>query len=116
MKTAALIRCACRMGAICGEASDEQVEALSGYGLALGLAFQVVDDILDETSTPEKMGKATHKDVAAGKLTYPKVFGIEKSKEEAKRLSETALEALSTFGPDAGNLRAIARYVVERDY
>ena len=102
------------MGGICSNAGEKQLDSLSNYGLALGLAFQIVDDILDETSTPEMLGKATQKDIAAGKLTYPGIFGIEESSCEARRMSETAVESLSIFGPEADNLRALARYVVER--
>ena len=114
MKTAALLRCACRMGAISAGASEEKLDALSVYGSNLGLAFQVADDLLDVTSTPEKLGKATQKDIAAGKLTYPGVFGIDESILEARRLVETAVESLAAFGPEADNLRALAQYVTDR--
>jgi farnesyl diphosphate synthase len=114
MKTAALIECACRMGAICAKATQEQLQTLGDYGLNLGLAFQIVDDILDVTSTPGELGKATQKDQAAGKLTYPGVFGIEEAETEARRHASTARKALDIFGPDADMLRALADYVVER--
>ncbi len=114
MKTAALLRCACRMGAICAEATDEQLGALTNYGTNLGLAFQISDDILDETSTPEELGKATHKDLAAGKLTYPGVFGLEEASRQAREHVARAIEALEVFGPEADNLRSMAEYVARR--
>jgi geranylgeranyl pyrophosphate synthase len=114
MKTAALIRCACRMGAICAGAPPEKLEALSDYGLDLGLAFQIVDDILDVTSTPEELGKATGKDQAAGKLTYPGVLGMEEASAEAARLVRCAQDSLAPFGPEADMLRELARYVTGR--
>lgn len=115
MKTAALIRCACRMGAICTDAPPRQLEALTTYATNLGLAFQIADDILDETSTSEQLGKATQKDAAAGKLTYPGVFGLTEAGREAGRLIAEAKDALVTFGDRAENLRALADYVVSRE-
>ncbi len=114
MKTAALLRCACRMGAICAGSLEEKLEALTSYGLNLGLAFQIVDDILDVTSTPEELGKATQKDLAAGKLTYPGVFGTDQAALEARKHVETAIESLVVFGTEADNLRALAGYVADR--
>ena len=80
-----------------------------------GATRRVADDLLDVTSTPEKLGKATQKDLAAGKLTYPGVFGIEASILEAQRLVNTAVESLDIFGPEAQNLRALAQYVADRN-
>lgn len=114
MKTAALIECACRMGAICAGAAPEQLDALSACGRNLGLSFQVADDILDETSTPEELGKATRKDAAAGKLTYPCVFGLDEAGREAGKLATAAKDALAVFGPEADRLRALTDYVVSR--
>jgi geranylgeranyl diphosphate synthase type II len=114
MKTAALIQCACRMGAICADAPEGKLQALTDYGRNLGLSFQIADDILDVTSTPEQLGKATQKDIAAGKLTYPGVFGLEEATLEARQLCAAAKEALSSFEAEADTLRALADYVVER--
>ncbi len=114
MKTAALIRCACRMGAICAAAPPERLDALSAYGESLGLAFQITDDMLDVTSTPEELGKSTQKDLAAGKLTYPGVFGMEKAASHAKEHIEAAKKALGVFGREVDTLRALADYVAER--
>ena len=114
MKTAALLQCACRMGAICAAAPDRKLEALASYGLDLGLAFQIADDILDVTSSPQDLGKATQKDLAAGKLTYPGVFGTEEAGLEARRLVSKAKNELAGFGPEADMLRSLADYVVER--
>jgi geranylgeranyl diphosphate synthase type II len=79
------------------------------------LAFQIVDDVLDVTSTPEQMGKATNKDAASGKNTYPGLIGLEASKQEAHRQLSLALEALRPLGPDGNGLADLARFVVERD-
>jgi geranylgeranyl diphosphate synthase type II len=114
MKTAALIRCACRMGAICARASSDKLEALSAYGENLGLAFQIIDDMLDVTSSPEELGKSTQKDEAAGKLTYPGVFGMGEAGRQAREYVNAAKEALGAFAPEADMLRALADYVTER--
>lgn len=114
MKTAALIRCACRMGAMCAGALQEKIDAFGQFGLELGIAFQIADDMLDVTSTPEQLGKATQKDSTAGKLTYPGVFGMDESALEARTHIGQARKALEDFGPEADNLRALAEYVVSR--
>jgi len=93
-KTGALIRCACRMGAMAGGASAEQVDAITAYADAVGLMFQVVDDLLDVTSTTEHLGKAAGKDADKGKLTYPGVMGIDASREQVRRLQKEAHDAL----------------------
>ena len=113
-KTGALIRCACRMGAICGGADDARLSALTRYGDALGLMFQVVDDILDETQSTEHLGKASGKDREAGKMTYPAVFGLDESRRHVERLLSDALDALSPLGSAAEPLRAVARALATR--
>jgi geranylgeranyl diphosphate synthase type II len=113
-KTGALIRCACRMGARCGTPDESRFEALSTYGDAMGLMFQVVDDILDETQSTEHLGKASGKDRDAGKLTYPGVFGIEESRRHVAKLLETALDALRPLGEAADPLRAMASALATR--
>lgn len=114
MKTGALLTASCRMGAIAAGADHQKVAALERFGRHLGLAFQIVDDLLDETSTAEQMGKATQKDVAKGKVTYPKLLGIDASRREAERNLASALEAIADFGPSATGLRELARFVVIR--
>jgi geranylgeranyl pyrophosphate synthase len=80
----------------------------------MGLAFQIVDDILDVTSTPQQLGKATNKDADRGKNTYPSLLGLDGSRAEAKRQLDAAIEALRGFGPSADGLRTLARFVVDR--
>jgi geranylgeranyl diphosphate synthase type II len=107
-KTAALLRASCRMGAICGGADNDQLEALTRYGEAIGLMFQIVDDLLDVTQSAEHIGKATGKDLSAGKLTYPGVVGLERSREHVDQLHGEAHEALAALGPDAAPLRRLS--------
>jgi geranylgeranyl diphosphate synthase type II len=113
-KTGALLTCACRMGAIAAEASEPKLEAVSAFGRHLGLAFQIVDDLLDVTATPEQLGKATHKDAQKGKNTYPVLLGIEGSRRAAEEQLEAALGALDMLGEHGAGLRTLARFVVER--
>ncbi len=113
-KTSALIRCACRMGAMCGGASDDQLAAITTYGEAIGLMFQVVDDLLDVTRSTEQLGKASHKDAKQGKLTYPSVLGIESSRREVQRLHGQAVEALQVFGEAARPLADLGDYMAVR--
>ena len=105
-----------RLGAMSANATARQLEAISAFGAALGLAFQVIDDILDVTQTSEKLGKSAGKDVAAQKATYPAVIGLEKSRREAQRLTRAAHEALASFGGKAETLHALADYLLDRDY
>jgi geranylgeranyl diphosphate synthase, type II len=114
MKTGALLTCACRMGAIAAGASAGHLEAVTAYGRHLGLAFQIVDDLLDVTSTPEQMGKATGKDAQKGKNTYPVVMGIESSRREADEQLSSAVRALQPLGKNADGLRQLAKFVIER--
>jgi geranylgeranyl pyrophosphate synthase len=114
MKTGALLTASCRMGAIAAGAAFEQLSALDAFGRHLGLAFQIVDDILDQTATAEELGKATKKDQAKGKVTYPMLIGLEASHREAREQLAAALEAVAPLGADAERLRALAQFVVER--
>jgi geranylgeranyl diphosphate synthase, type II len=93
-KTGALLAAACRMGAICGGATDRQLELITRFAHALGLQFQVVDDLLDIEGSPEAVGKALGKDQIAGKMTYPGVLGVERSKKRILELSRQADQAL----------------------
>jgi geranylgeranyl diphosphate synthase, type II len=113
LKTAALIRASCVMPAVAARASDDVVERARAYGELLGRAFQIADDVLDETSSPEELGKGTQKDRSRGKMTYPAVLGIAASVAEAKRLSEEAAAVVAPIDR-RGELGVLARFVVER--
>jgi len=113
-KTAALLSASAAMGGILGGGDGEQVDSLSRYGRALGLLFQITDDILDETGSFEEMGKAVAKDRARGKRTYPAARGLEAATERAEFLRGEALQALSPFGSEADTLRDIVRLVATR--
>lgn len=115
-KTAALLTTSLRLGAMAVGAQAAQLEMLTSFGRNLGLAFQVIDDILDVTQTSEQLGKTAGKDEAVEKSTYPSLLGLEASRAEAKRLTEQALSALNTFGDKATQLRAIADYLLNREY
>ena len=113
-KTGALIRTALRVGArICG-GTPAQIEALSVAGAALGLAFQIVDDILDVVSSSAELGKTVGKDQAQQKATYPALCGVEASRARARSLIAEAEEALAGFGPPAEPIRALGRFILER--
>ncbi len=114
MKTGALLTASCRLGAIAARADQTKVEAVTAYGRHLGLAFQIIDDVLDVTSTPEQLGKHTRKDADRGKNTYPSLLGLEESRAEAHRQLNEALSSLHPLGPAAGGLATLARFVVER--
>ena len=113
-KTAKMFRCAAAMGAIAGGASESQLEKLCEYGLKIGLVFQIADDILDVCGSSEQLGKTAGKDAKAAKCTYPAVFGMEKSKQLAKKLADEAIGALEPFGQKADNLRKLAVALLER--
>jgi len=113
-KTAKMFRCAAMMGGICGGADESQLARLGEYGLKIGLGFQIADDILDVSGTSEQLGKTAGKDERAGKVTYPAVLGIEKSKQLAKQLADEAIEALRGFGSAADLLRELALSLLKR--
>ena len=115
MKTGALLTASFRLGTIAAGGSDATLAAMTDSGRHLGLAFQIVDDLLDVTSTPEQMGKATQKDSSKGKNTYPSLLGLDGSREEARLQLSKALALLQPFGERAAGLTALARFVVERD-
>ena len=114
MKTGALLVSACRLGALSTNASTAQVSALAEFGRHLGLAFQIVDDLLDVTASPEQMGKATGKDAAKGKNTYPALLGVDETRRQAKAQLAEAVASLEPLGPSADGLRTLASFVVER--
>jgi len=115
-KTAAILTTSVRLGAMSANAKRTQLSAITKFGRALGLAFQIIDDILDVTQTSEKLGKSAGKDVAAQKATYPAVIGLDASRAEARRLTKQAHQALSIFGRRADALHALANYLLEREY
>lgn len=114
MKTGALLTASCRMGAISAHADMSALAGMSSYGQHLGIAFQIVDDILDVTATPEQLGKRTNKDVGKGKNTYPALMGLDASRAAAREHLDTAIAALTDFGPRADRLKTLARFVVDR--
>ncbi|NCC53708.1 MAG: polyprenyl synthetase family protein, partial [Spartobacteria bacterium] len=113
-KTARLIQAACRMGGRASGASAEHLALLGAYGEDIGLAFQITDDILDEVSTDEVLGKPVGSDAERKKMTYTALFGIERAREEARRLVDHAVESLGALPADRTPLEAIAHYVIER--
>lgn len=115
-KTAALLEISVTSGAILAGASDAAIDNLRQYAQRIGLAFQIVDDILDITSTPETLGKSVGKDITAQKVTYPSLWGLEESRREAHQLIEAAKESLAEFGDLNQPLLAIADYIVARTY
>ena len=116
-KTAAILKSSVRLGAMSANADARKLSAVTRFGQRLGLAFQIIDDILDVTQTSEILGKSAGKDVAAKKATYPAVIGLEKSRAEARRLTRQAHNALSVFSNrDAEPLHALANYLLEREY
>ena len=116
-KTAAILRTSLRLGAMSANADARKLAAITRFGERLGLAFQIIDDVLDVTQTSEILGKSAGKDVAAQKATYPAVIGLEKSRAEARRLTREAHSTLSVFSNrDAEALHALANYLLEREY
>lgn len=114
-KTAALLQVACSCGAILGGADEEDVKKLEEFALDVGLAFQVADDILDVTQSSEQLGKTAGKDEDTDKTTYPKLMGLDGSKEEAKRLVKEAKACLEGYGDRAKPLLAIADFIISRE-
>jgi len=114
-KTGALIRCAARMGAICGGADHSRLEAITVYADAVGHMFQAVDDLLDVEQSAEQAGKRTGKDADAGKLTYPGLLGVDGTRAEVARLLSEAERAIEPLGEGGSRLREIARQMAKRD-
>jgi geranylgeranyl diphosphate synthase type II len=114
LKTGALIRAAVETGGRLGGANVKQTNHMISYANDIGLAFQVIDDVLNVTGDPEKMGKAAGTDQARGKNTYPALLGLDASIQHAQELIESALKALTIFDNNADPLRGIATYIVER--
>lgn len=116
LKTGALIRAAVRLGALGGGASEDELAHLDTFATALGLAFQVRDDILDVESSSEKLGKTAGKDQAQAKSTYPALLGMPGAKAKLGELADAMHEALHDFGHNAAPLAALGRLAVERDH
>jgi len=113
-KTAALITASLVSGGLYAGTDDKAVKKLRAFGQSIGLAFQIVDDVLDVTQTSEQLGKTAGKDSASQKATYPALFGVEESERKADALVNEAFEELGTFGRRADTLKELARYLVER--
>ena len=114
-KTGALLEASVISGAILANASEEDIKRLSQYAKNIGLAFQIIDDILDITATDEQLGKTAGKDLEAQKATYPSLWGLEKSRIKAQELVDNAIAQLSVYDAKAKPLRAVANYIVTRD-
>lgn len=115
-KTGALLEACVVTGAILAGASSEDVQRLSRYAQNIGLAFQIIDDILDITATQEQLGKTAGKDLTAQKATYPSLWGLEESKQQAQRLIAQACAQLDSFGDKALPLLALAEYITSRNH
>ena len=115
-KTASLFRTACRLGALAGHGDSAIVDVLGDFGQNLGQAFQIADDLLDLTSTPEVLGKNVRKDSSANKQSFPRCVGTEKSRAAARGNSKAAIAALESFGLEADDLRVLTDYVISRNY
>lgn len=116
LKTGALIKAACSIGCVLADADDNKIKAAEKYAEHLGLAFQIVDDILDETSTAEKLGKPIHSDKENNKSTFVSILGIDKCRELVAELTEKAKASLNIFGAQADELKLLADYLCNRDY
>lgn len=115
-KTGALLVASLKMGGIIGGATPELLQSLADYGQAIGLAFQIADDLLDVEGDPKRMGKEAQKDDAAGKLTFPNLIGVDASRRRARELVESAIDSVKPFGSSAAMLKGLAHYIVERDH
>ncbi|RUM61502.1 MAG: polyprenyl synthetase family protein [Persephonella sp.] len=113
-KTAKFIQSCCYIGGLIADGTEEQLEALKNYGLYIGLAFQIQDDILDEIGDEKKLGKRTHKDREKNKLTYPSIYGLEKSKKLAKEYVEKAINEIKVLN-NSKILEKIAKFIIERE-
>ena len=115
MKTGALIAFCLEAGAILGRVAPEGRTPLRGYARDVGLAFQIVDDLIDHEGLEEKAGKRVGKDLAAGKQTFVSLLGVDRARQQAGMLVDQAITHLGSYGAEADLLRAIALYVIERD-
>src|SRR4029077_12134786 len=114
-KTSALLCCSVRLGGMSANCTESQLKALTDFGYNVGLAFQIIDDILDITQTSEQLGKTAGKDTAAKKATYPSIVGLEKSRRIATRLTGKSFDALKIFRGRAAALESLATYLLQRN-
>jgi len=114
-KTSALLCCSARLGGMSANCTRQQLKALTDFGYHIGLAFQIIDDILDVTQTSEHLGKTAGKDRQARKATYPAIVGLEKSRKMARELTDRGFDALDVFRGKAAALQALARHLLRRD-
>ena len=115
-KTGAMFVTSVRLGGIVAQADDEKMSALTTYGTKIGFAFQIIDDLLDETGEEATLGKRTQKDAERGKTTYPSIYGIEASRQKASELIDEACQALLVFGDRGTELEHLARYIISRTH
>ena len=115
-KTGALLKTSVRLGALLGQATEKELTALTTYAEKIGLAFQIVDDILDVEGSAEKLGKAVGSDLNKDKATFPAIYGLAESKELAEQTVQEAKDALEIFGDQAQILKELANYIIQRDY
>jgi len=113
-KTGALITAAVQCGAVLGGSTAEEFKSLTRYGIKIGLAFQIVDDLLNVEGTAEQLGKAAGSDAARNKATYPALLGLENTRKKAREAVDEALAALDGFAERAAILRELARYIISR--
>lgn len=116
MKTGQLISFACLAGAILGQADERQKQALNKYARAIGITFQITDDILDVCGSQELMGKTLGKDVRQNKMTFVRLYGLEKTRQMAADITAEGQQALNIFGPKADTLKELAEFILERDH
>jgi geranylgeranyl diphosphate synthase, type II len=114
-KTSALLCCSVRLGGMSANCPPAQLKALTAFGYNVGLAFQVIDDILDVTQTSDKLGKTAGKDAKAQKATYPSIVGLERSQKIARQLTQKAFDSLKVFKGKARALEALAEFLLRRD-
>jgi geranylgeranyl diphosphate synthase type II len=114
-KTSALLCCSVRLGGMSANCTEAQLKSLTDFGYHVGLAFQVIDDILDVTQTSETLGKTAGKDTKAKKATYPSIVGLERSRKIAAQLTDKAFAALKPFRGKAAALEALAQFLLKRD-
>ena len=115
-KTGALFRTCLRLGALVARAENELLTLLDAYGKKVGMAFQIIDDLLDVRGDAQTLGKAVGKDVGQGKLTFPGILGVDQSRQRAVQLIEGACQELAPLGAQAEHLEALARHILERNH
>lgn len=115
-KTAALLTTSLKLGGMSADCTAEELQGLHEFGMATGLAFQIIDDILDVTQTSEKLGKSAGKDLTSEKSTFPALIGLDASRDEAHRLTQVAHDALTVFDKRSTRLRQLADYLLARDF